>query len=240
MDQAAKKNSYITYPMGMAIGKRMNNGIVIAVVIVLGIAALSVWQYWRIRETGAEVRHADSVCLRAGEVLVWYLKNELDSRKTILTIDTAYLPDRSVAELPPVVEGLRSLTVNDPDIRSRVDSLVALYGTGWTSYPPLSALGDALEEASPPKRIPAILTEIAADERRLLDRKRAANQVRAAELQWSLWALLVAVVVLAVVIFRKIRLELGAAKEARQSSEEGLQRLNGDLQRLNADLGKRA
>ncbi len=200
----------------MAIGKRLNNGIVIAVAVVLLIVAMSIWQYWRIRSTGAEVRHADSVCLRTGEVLVWYLKNELVGRKSILTIDTSYRPDHSVAALPPIVEGLRSLTVNDSDIRSRVDSLVALLETGWTSYPPLSAL----EDASPPNQIPAILAGIAADERRRLDQRRAVNQIRASELQWTLWALSAAVVVLAVVIFRKIRIELGEARLARESSEE--------------------
>jgi signal transduction histidine kinase len=218
----------------MAIGKRVNNGIVIAVVIVLVIAMLSVWQYWRIRETGAEVRHADSVCLRAGELSVAFLKVELDVKNFQLTHDSSYLADfraeDTAADQLTMVMRLRSLAVNDPDIRSRVDSLVALFGGvaspgqggGVTFYPPLSALSNETAPAVPfaRERIPAILTWIGADERRLLDQKRAANQVRAFELQWSLWALLAAVVVLAVVIFRKMRLELGAAKVARQSSEE--------------------
>jgi PAS domain S-box-containing protein len=202
----------------MAIGKRMNNGIVIAVVIVLVVAALSVWQYRRIRETGAEVRHADSVSVRAGELSVAFLKEQLDIKNFKLTRDSSHLAEDTAGDLLTMVMRLRSLAVNDPDIRSRVDSLVALFGGvasagregGVTFYPPFTDQS----------RIPAILAEIGADERRLLDQKRAANQVRASELQWSLWALLAAVVVLAVVIFRKIRLELGAANVARQSSEE--------------------
>ncbi len=54
--------------MRMAISKQMNNGIVIAVAIVLVIAALSIWQYGRIRDTEAEVRHADSVLYQTGGV----------------------------------------------------------------------------------------------------------------------------------------------------------------------------
>ena len=72
--------------MRMAISKQMNNGIVIAVAIVLLIAALSIWQYGRIRDTGVEVRHADSVCLRTGEVSVAFLNVELDRESRIVDI----------------------------------------------------------------------------------------------------------------------------------------------------------
>jgi signal transduction histidine kinase len=200
----------------MAISKQMNNGIVIAVAVVLVIAALSIWQYGRIRGTGAEVRHADSVCLRTGEVLVEYLKTELDSRNVHVIDDTSLLAIDSVLRLPRMMEGLRSLTANDPGLRSRVDSLLVLFGGGWTSYPPLSAFSSEAAPVVPvaPERITGILAGIGADERRLLDERRAVNQTRASNLLWTLWALLAAVVVLAVVIFRKIRLELGGARVA--------------------------
>jgi signal transduction histidine kinase len=217
--------------MKVPIGKRMNNGIVIAVVIVLAIAALSIWQYRRIRETGAEVRHADSVCFKTGEVTVAILQRELNVRKIPLTKDSTYLAFAydSALRLSAKISELRSLTMNDPDVRSRVDSLVALIwgwvpgqgrlpgvtggasSGGWTSYPPLGAGAEAAQ------RMEAILAGIGADERRLLDERRAVNQTRASKLLWALWALLAAVVVLAVVIFRKIRLELGEAREGEKT-----------------------
>jgi signal transduction histidine kinase len=214
--------------MGMAIWKRLNNGIVLAVAVVLSIVALSIWQYWRIRDTGAEVRHADSVCLKTGEVTVAILQRELNVKNIPLTADSTYLAFAydSALRLSAKISELSSLTINDPEVRSRVDSLVAMMwgwvpgqgrlpgvtggasSGGWTSYPPLGAGAGAAQ------RMEAILAGIGADERWLLDQHRAVTEIIASELQWTLWALLVAVLVLAVVIFRKTRLELGEARAA--------------------------
>lgn len=208
--------------MRVAVWKRVNNGIVFAVATVLAMVALSIWQYRRIRETGAEVRHLDSVCLRAGELSDAFLQGELNKKNFLLTHDSSYLADDTTTDLPKLVMGLRVLAVNDPVIRSRVDSLVALFGGvayggregGVTFYPPLG------NRAAGVRRIVPVLAGIGRDERRLLDQRRAVNLARASELQWTLWALSAAVVVLAVVILRKIRLELREARVARQSSEE--------------------
>lgn len=208
--------------MKVAVWKRVNIGIVIAVAIVLAMVALSIWQYRRIRETGAEVRHLDSVCLRAGELSDAFLQVELDNKNFLLTHDSSYLADDTTMDLLTMVLRLRFLALNDPVIRSRVDSLVASFGGvasggqegGVTFYPPLGS------RAAGVRRIVPILAGIGRDERQLLDQRRAVNLARASELQWTLWALSAAVIVLAVVIFRKIRLELGEARVARQSSEE--------------------
>jgi signal transduction histidine kinase len=202
--------------MKATIGKRMNNGIVVAAAIVLAIVVLSIWQYRRIRGTAAMVRHADSVSDRAGDVLVTYMQVELDHRNFQLTHDTSLLSVDLVLSLQAKIAGLRSLTVNDPDVRSRVDSLVAFFFRhGWTSYAPLSGLDREVAPAEPfaSERITAILMGIGTDERRMLDQRRAVNEVRAAELQWTLWALAGAVVVLAVMVFRKIRVDLQVQME---------------------------
>jgi PAS domain S-box-containing protein len=212
----------------MAIGKRMNNGIVIAVAVVLLIVVLSIWQYWRIRSTGAVVRHADSVCLRTGEVSATLLQVDIGIKNFLLTHDSAFLvvANDSARRLHAKLEGLRFLTVDDPDVLSRVDSLVALYGTREPAAGRGMEFDFPGDESGPSGRYRAgdrmmpILAGIAVDERRLLDQRRAVNQVRASELQWTLWALSAAVVLLAVVIFRKIRIELGEARLARESSEE--------------------
>ncbi|HUB61368.1 MAG TPA: ATP-binding protein [Puia sp.] len=204
--------------MKVANGKQVNTGIGIAVVIVLVIAALSVWQYRRIRSMGTEVRHIDSVLYQTGELSVALLKDELDDKNFELTRDSSYLARDSAGGLLAKIGGLRSLAVNDRDVRSRIDSLVAFFGGGWTSNAPLTDRETTRREWRSP--VLAILGGIMADEHLQLDQLRAANQVRASELQWTLWVLSAAVVVLAVVIFRKIRLELGEARVARQSSEE--------------------
>jgi PAS domain S-box-containing protein len=189
--------------MRMAIGKRANNGIVIAVAVVLLIVALSIWQYQRIRSTGAEVKHIDLVLYGTGEVSSTLMQIELGIKNFQVTHDSSFLAmaNDSARRLHGKIEGLRALVVNDPDIRSRVDSLVALFG------------------GPRPTMLP-ILTAMVADERGRLDQLRADNQQRAFELQWALWALLGTMIALALVIFRKIRFELGEAREARERSED--------------------
>jgi PAS domain S-box-containing protein len=217
--------------MRVAIGKQVNNGIMIAVAIVLMIVAASIWQYWRIRDAGAVNRHMDSVCLRTGKLSADFLKMELNVKNFQLTHDSGFLVHDTAGGVLAKVFELRSLTENDLDLWPRIDSLVAQFGEGaprmeqkripagsgqeasggWTFYP---ALGGSSE------RIMAILTEIGTDERRLLDERRAINQVRASQLQWTLWALSAAVVVLAVAVFRKLWVDLGEARIAREQSED--------------------
>ena len=205
--------------MRMAIWKWINNGVVIAVAVVLAIVALSIWQYWRIRDTGAEVRHLDSVCLRTGEVTAAVMQLEIALKNFSLTNDSSLLAgiNDSARHLHGKIEWLRSLSISDPDVPSRIDSLVDLFGTTEPTAGRGLALeypGGELQTTGPLPRMLPILAGIGADERRLLDERRAVNQARASTLLWTLWALLAAVVLLAVVIFRKIRLELGGARVA--------------------------
>ncbi|HET6253406.1 MAG TPA: ATP-binding protein [Puia sp.] len=66
----------------------------------------------------------------------------------------------------------------------------------------------------------SILAGIHADERTSLFHRRLLDPTTASKLQWTLWALSAAVLILAVVIFRKLRLDLRRAKEERQASED--------------------
>jgi signal transduction histidine kinase len=226
----------------MAISKQMNNGIVIAVAVVLAIVALSIWQYQQIRHTEAEVRHADSVCFRTGELTVAVLNRYLNRESRILDIlahDSSDLANLRAVDQDSMVMSLRSLTENDPDLRSRMDSLIIYSGEvvpgrevrGMPSNLQLSEITiDGLPGGfAAPERIMVILAGIGADERRVLDERRAVNQTRASKLLWTLWALLAAVVVLAVVIFRNIRLELGGARVALASDEMERIKLEAEL-----------
>lgn|GEM_PF-4993707 len=228
--------------MRMAISKQMNNGIVIAVAVVLAIVALSIWQYQQIRHTEAEVRHADSVCFRTGELTVAVLNRYLNRESRILDIlahDSSDLANLRAVDQDSMVMSLRSLTENDPDLRSRMDSLIIYSGEvvpgrevrGMPSNLQLSEITiDGLPGGfAAPERIMVILAGIGADERRVLDERRAVNQTRASKLLWTLWALLAAVVVLAVVIFRNIRLELGGARVALASDEMERIKLEAEL-----------
>ncbi|HVS98680.1 MAG TPA: PAS domain S-box protein, partial [Puia sp.] len=65
-----------------------------------------------------------------------------------------------------------------------------------------------------------LLSRMEDEERRLLDRRREDMQRRASELQWILWALIAAVLVLTFILFRKIRLDLRRQTSHLQSTEE--------------------
>ncbi|HTR31735.1 MAG TPA: ATP-binding protein [Puia sp.] len=205
--------------MRVALGKQVNNAVVITVTVVLAVVVWSIFQYRRIRDEGALNRHIDSVCLRAGELSAAFLQEEIDLKSFQLTHDGSLLPDNPTGRLAGKIEGLRSLTVNDPDVRSRVDSLVAFFNMGPGGYP----------------RITNILSNVEADERRLLDRRRAINQGRASQLQWTLWALSVAVLVLGVLVFRRMRMDIGRANEERERADEERKRANEERERADEE-----
>lgn len=221
--------------MKAAIGKQVNNGIVIAVAIVLAIAVWSTWHYQRIRDESAENRHIDSICLRTGELSIAFLNEELEFRRLQSKSDTIFFPDNdSVANLNAKFQALRALTVNDPNVRSRVDSLAVLFSSGWTGVPPIAGghlwanIGSRIPSA---QRIAGILEGIRADERKLLDTRRSTNQGRASELQWGLWALSAAVVALGLVAFRRIRMDIGQANVERERANVERERANAERER---------
>jgi PAS domain S-box-containing protein len=54
--------------MRAAIGRQWINGIIVAIVSVLAIVVLSIWQYRRIQDTGATIRHTNQVLYQTGAV----------------------------------------------------------------------------------------------------------------------------------------------------------------------------
>ena len=74
------------------------------------------------------------------------------------------------------------------------------------------------------RRIQSLVDRLESEERLLLDQRRKVNQRAAYALQLVLWVLIVAVAILALVVFKKIRVDLDKEKKSREQLEPGLTR----------------
>jgi PAS domain S-box-containing protein len=173
-------------------GNKLVYGIVMTIVSILVIVVLSIWQYQRIRDSGAVVRHANQVSYQTQEVLTTAMQYELDSKNFLLTHDSAFLDsaNHSLTVLPVVIDSLKRLTADNPNQQRWLDSL-------WQHKDASAGLISALGR-------------LAAEEHRFAETRRNGNQVKAQQLQWVLWALSIAVVVLALITFQIIRQDLRA------------------------------
>ena len=179
--------------MKSAMGNKLVYGIVTTIVSILVIVVLSIWQYQRIRDSGAIVRHANLVMYQTQAVLTTAMQYELDSKNFLLTHDSAFLDsaNHSLTVLPVVIDSLKRLTADNPNQQRLLDSL-------WQHKDASAGLISALGR-------------LAAEEHRFAETRRNGNQVKAQQLQWVLWALSVAVVVLALITFQIIRQDLRAS-----------------------------
>jgi len=239
--------------MRTARDKRLINGMIIATAGVLAIVVLSIWQYRRIQDAGGIIRHTNQVLFQTDEVLSRLMQYQLNVKNSFLTANNNLLTGRdnlSDSVGAAMGEGgaglvssgisiLKTLTADNPVQQLRIDSLARLAEKDsamleeavrlWRSgdRAGMSSLMAAEATTGYFNQMQAIIARIQAEERRLLDLRRQANQRKALELQWVLWSLIAAVAVLALVIFRWVRADLDREKIAR----ERLGRFNQELER---------
>jgi PAS domain S-box-containing protein len=225
--------------MKAAVEKKLSTGMVIAILSVLAIVILSIFQSRRLQDTGAIVKHTNQVLYQAQDVLDISLQYELGVKNFLLTGDSVFLD--SAARLEPSLSGgiarLKALTSDNAGQQDRIDLLLryidknreALKGTARLSQGNdrgRVAKEVALEATIGHSRQAGIVTgQIIAEELSLLDQRRKKNQLTASELQVVLWTLIAAVSILALVTFRKVRVDLAKEKEA----GEQLNRSNREL-----------
>jgi PAS domain S-box-containing protein len=202
--------------MKSAMGNKLVYGVVTTIVSILVIVVLSIWQYQRIRDSGVVVRHANLVMYQTQAVLTTAMQYELNSKNFLLTHDSAFLDSaaHSLDLLPLAIDSLKRLTADDPDQQRWLDSLGPAASAGLISA----------------------LTRLAAEEHRFAETRRHANQVKATGLQWVLWALSVAVCVLAYMTFRIIRKDLRKEKEAGEQLRQFNEQLADEVKRQTARL----
>jgi len=233
--------------MRTARDKRLINGMIIATGGVLAIVVLSIWQYRRIQDAGGIIRHTNEVLFQTDEVLSQLMRYQLNVKNSFFAADTVLTGENSLPDTAsnPArlafsgISALKALTADNPGQQLRIDSLSSLAEKDsaelggalrlWRSGKKEAVLEQMV--ASPStydfNQMQAIIFRMQAEERRLLDLRRQANQRKALELQWVLGSLSAAVVILALVIFRWVRADLEREKIAR----ERLGRFNEELER---------
>ena len=221
--------------MRTARDNRLINGMIIATAGALAVVVLSIWQYRRIQDNGATVRHTNQVLFKTYEVLNAMMQYQLNVKDFLLT-GHENLPDTAISS---GISALKTLTADNPGQQLRIDTLshyaekereeleeaVRLWRSG--NREGMSSLVANEVTTGYFNQIRAIIARMQAEERRLLDLRRQANQGKALELQWLLWSLIAVVAILSLVIFRWVRLDLYREKIAR----ERLGRFNQELER---------
>ena len=221
-------------------GNKLVYGIVVAIVSVLVIVVLSIWQYRRIQDTGVIIRRANGVLSQTQAVQNAAMQYELNVKNFLLTGDSSFLrmAGDTLAVLPDEIHQLKIQAADNPAHQVRIDSLLlfvtrnsevlqqAMLFSRSGDFEGTAKLISVEARSGFSHKIQALLGQIEGEEERFVDVRRGANRVKASELQWVLWALSAAVVILALVTFRKIRLDLLREKKL----TEQLARFNHDLE----------
>lgn len=246
MGRKAVQNVY----MKGTIEKKLTNGTTISIVFVLAIVILSIWQYRRIQDNGANIRHTNLVLYQTQGVLNNAVQYELNVKNFLLTGDSTFLDKAgdSIHILPERIATLKMLTADEPQQQSRVDSIqlyVNLNREVLERAMQLSKRADfegaaALISTEATKgysfHTQKLLTRLALEERSLLEARRGNNANRASQLQWVLWALIAAVILLALLTFRKTRIDLAKEKVARMQLRRFNQELEQEVKKQTANL----
>ncbi len=236
--------------MKSAMGNKLVYGIVTTIVSMLIIVVLSIWQYQRIRDAGAVVRHANQILYETQAVLNTSMQFDLNTKNFLLTGDSSFLDSasHSLKILPFAIDSLKRLTADDPGQIGLLDSLDrynALNGQTLERSKTPGRMGNAVETAKLitlaartgySHHLQTALTRFAEKEHSFADTRRSANQIKSQQLQWVLWALSVAVCVLGVISFRIIRNDLRKEKEAREQLSRFNDQLENEVKRQMSNL----
>src|ERR1700761_8141515 len=104
-------------------GNKLVYGIVVAIVSVLVIVVLSIWQYRRIQDTGVIIRHANQVLISTQAVQNAAMQYELNVKNFLLTGDSSFLQMAvdTLAVLPDEISRLKTLPADNPGHQVRID-----------------------------------------------------------------------------------------------------------------------
>src|ERR1700743_46887 len=108
-----------------AMGNKLVYGIVVAIVSVLVIVVLSIWQYRRIQDMGVIIRHANQILTQTQAVQNAETQYELNVKNFLLTGDSSFLRMASdtLAVLPAEIDRLKTLDTDFPAHQVLIDSL---------------------------------------------------------------------------------------------------------------------
>jgi PAS domain S-box-containing protein len=237
--------------MKAAIEKKLISGIIVAIVSVLAILVVLLFQSGRQQDATAIIKHTNDVLYQTQEVLDISQQYELGVKNFLVTGDSVFLDSVRLLEprLPAAIARLKALTIDNPAQERRIDSMQrSLYnskavlqeairrshGNDFNGVAYLIGTGSTTGYLYQAR---VLLRQISLVEQSLLEQRRKANQRTVLELQGILWVLIAAVVILALVTLQKVRVDLYKEKMARErlnrsnrELEEKVRRQTGNLQ----------
>src|SRR6187402_315502 len=98
------------------IDKTLITGVIIAIVCVLAILLISLWQSRRLQDTAATIRHTNQVIFGTQDILDLNLRYELGVKNYLLTGDSLFLDSLGVLSdrLHRRLSDVRQLTSDNP------------------------------------------------------------------------------------------------------------------------------
>ena len=236
--------------MKRSIEKTLITGIAVAIVTVLAIIQVSIWQSRRIQDTAATIRHTNQVLSQTYEISSVSASYELAVKNYLLTGDSLFIDSLGMLDkrLHDRMAGLQQLTSDNPEQQVRIRSLYEaleknrdLLGqtilltrghdfAGSARLIARSATGYSFQ-------IRSLCNLLESEEDRLLELRRQVNRRRVLELNFVLWGLTGVVVVLGIVFFQKVRVDLARERETKEqlnwfnaALEERVRRQTAELQ----------
>ncbi|HVU57912.1 MAG TPA: ATP-binding protein [Puia sp.] len=197
-------------------------GLIAVTICVVAFVLISFWQTRRLQDTSNWVRHTNQILRGVEDVLDLNLRYELGVKNFLLTGITSSL-DSSVgltSRLHRRLADIKQLTADNPDQQLRIDTLIqyaALNRASLDSAIHLSQRGDIVgagrmitesTAAGYSYQIENVADRFKTKENSLLDVRRQDNRLRASELQYVLWALIAAAILLAFIVVKKIRVDV--------------------------------
>jgi PAS domain S-box-containing protein len=232
------------------IEKTLLTGIIIAIVCVLAILLISIWQSRRLQDTTARVKHTNQVLFATEDIMDMSLRYELGVKNFLITGDSTFLDSLDVlsTRLQQRLTDGKQLISDNPEQEERMEALRRyidknrdLLDQAIRMHRGNNVAGSAKLIASSASfgyshQISLMTDRLKTEESRLLNERRQANQHRASELQYVLWGLIAAVAVLAFVVIKKIRIDLAREHEVKEQLNQFNKVLEDTVQSQTKDL----
>jgi PAS domain S-box-containing protein len=212
------------------IDKTLITGVIIAIVCVLAILSISIWQSRRVRDTASIIKHTNQVLFTAQHAENINLRYELAVKNFLLTGNNTFLDPLSAmtSRIDSCLTEVKHLTIDNAGQQERIvalrgylnknralmDNAIRMSRTHNTTG--AAELLDISASVGYGHRIAMMTDELKSEEVRLLEIRRQANQHRASELQYVLWGLIFAVAILAFMVVKKIRSDLASERDMKE------------------------
>jgi len=197
-------------------------GLIAVTICVLAFVLISFWQNRRVEDTTALVRHTNQVLRSVEDVLDMNLRHELVVKNFLLTGVSTSLDSSAglTSRLHDRLANIKQLTSDNPLQQQRIDTLIQYTNANQALLDSaifLSQRGDITgagrmiskdAAAGYSYQIEQLADRLKAEENRLLDSRRQDNRLRASELQYILWGLVAAALLLVFIVVRKIRVDM--------------------------------